>query len=290
MQFILSFRLCLIGALLVSFSSAIATEDGPVVPCEGCPNFETSPLPETGIWYNPNRSGTGFMLEVQDRRVAGYYYLYSEDGDPEWLLFTSELQSVDDPDIKWLLEADLERVAGGSCLSCAYEAPSSVEVVGQIRFEFLQRNLARFQVGNGNFQNIWTLPFGWNVSPAFQPRTDYLIPELEGFWSISVLDEQGMLYSRGFEFVNSSDSNLGLDVIISALNRSPSIPEPLPPEQVGALQCGSLDNIEGPICKLSLDDFSEQTFVFPIGNLGGSQIHGESSNGWVLHANRIDVD
>jgi hypothetical protein len=205
-------------------------------------------------------------------------------------LFTSELQPVNDPDIKWLLEADLQRVAGGSCLSCMYEAPSSVEVVGQIRFEFLQRNSARFQIDNGNLQNIWTLPFGWDVSPEFQPATDYLVRDLEGFWSISVIDEQGMLYSRGFKFVNASDSNLGLDVIISALNRSPSIPEPLPPEQVGALQCGSIDNIEGPICKLSLDDFSQQAFVFPIGNLGGSQIHGESSNGWVLHAHKIDVD
>ena len=133
---------------------ATASETDVAVPCVGCPEFAMAPHPDSGIWYNPAQPGTGFVLTLQGRRVAGYFYLYSEEGAPEWLLFTADLEPAEEPGTHWVLEADLERIVAGTCLNCEYKEAEVDGVAGQIRFEFLQANLARFQVGDGEPQLI----------------------------------------------------------------------------------------------------------------------------------------
>src|SRR5690554_2023153 len=44
------------------------------------------PYPETGLWYNPDESGSGFDLEFQNGIMAGHYFGYDANGEPEWYL------------------------------------------------------------------------------------------------------------------------------------------------------------------------------------------------------------
>lgn len=276
-------------------TNSVVAQTGPEVPCEGCPDFTSLPLPQTGIWYNPEQSGTGFMLEVQNGRVAGYYFLFADDGEPEWLLLSGQLEESDSSEVVWILETDLKRFQGGACLNCAYDAPMPDASQGQVRFEFLQRNVAQFQVDDGPVQRIRSLAFGVPVSPAARPATDYPVPELQGYWALSLMGDLGWRYSGGFEFLEiDQDPEFGFRVPIARPLVLPDglvIDPPPPVEIVGELRCGSIGPIEGPVCEIELDELSDDgPFLMPLGNLGPSRFQAESENNRVLHAHRLEFD
>lgn len=282
---------CVVVVLSAGIGGSALAQDGPDIPCEGCPEFGSRALPQTGIWYNPEQSGTGFMMEVQGERVAGYYYLYSESGDPEWLLFNGVLEPAQGSDATWILEADLTRYRDGACLGCAFEAPVVDGVQGHVRFEFMQRNLARVQVDDGPAQRIWTITFGLNAAPHFAPTTDYPVPRLDGYWSLSVTDEGNMVYSRGMQLMEvQSSSEESFTVWLVGLSEPSPIPTPPPSPRIGELQCSESDEFQGPICKVELDDTPEHTFVMPLGNIGAGRFQAESDSGLVLHAHQVVVD
>lgn len=46
------------------------------MPCVGCESLVHAPYPETGSWYNPEQSGSGINLEIQNGYLVGFYYGY----------------------------------------------------------------------------------------------------------------------------------------------------------------------------------------------------------------------
>ncbi len=167
------------GWLSLSFAFADGL-DGPELPCQNCPEFsELMQYPAPGIWFNPDQSGSGFTLEVQDGIVAGYYYLYDEDGRPEWLMFTDDLQvnEDEDNDARWVLETDLLRFTGGACLNCPYQPFEDVESVGTLTMEVPWRNHARFSVDGGAVQRIIPMAYATPMTPPlFQPFSEFRFP------------------------------------------------------------------------------------------------------------------
>lgn len=78
--------------------------------------------PEGGFWWNPQESGSGLQLEIQDNFIAIVGYSYDADGNQMWVTATGFLDdnasfsSSDNPnDGSWL-----NTFTGGQCLGCDY--------------------------------------------------------------------------------------------------------------------------------------------------------------------------
>lgn len=290
---IFRYLLILIGGLMATESS-IHAQQGLEVPCLNCPQFDNSYFPETGIWRNPEQSGTGFMLEVQNGRLGGFYYLYDEAGSPVWYIIAGELHLSEIEGVVWELETELEHFRNGACLNCTYEPPEVVESPGLIRLEFLRRNLARFSVDGGEFQNVVPLTFGVSGSSPFSPETQYVVPDLEGQW-VLVGPALGRPRSASVivqaERLGGEDS--GPEVAVSYRLTHTDHGSP-PSGIIWRLDCFSEADF-GPACELDRVGVEERWFI-PLANLGhrrfvAVQVEPESSTGqFVLEGFRLDFD
>jgi len=267
------------------------------------------PLPETGIWFNADASGTGFMMEVQNDRLAGFYYLYDETGAPIWLAFDGTLEPAEEPDVAWTMSTGLKRYEGGACLNCPYQEPTVVESPGNITFEFTHRGVGSFRVDEADSQPIRPLTYGVPGSRVFQPHSDHLMPRLDSsepggdeFWILNMVSpETGIV--RGFraDFHRPPDlqPEAGVKYQLWGLLGNPGIPHEV--YFPGRMMCEASDE-SGPNCELTMDDnitlvgyqlligpIIERTFHFQPENITDSRIYGESEDGWIVEGHRIIV-
>lgn len=42
----------------------------------------------SGIWYDPSKTGCGFIIRDVEAAVAGYFFGFKKDGSPLWLSFS----------------------------------------------------------------------------------------------------------------------------------------------------------------------------------------------------------
>lgn len=70
--------------------------------------------PESGIWWNPNESGTGVVMEVQDNLLVVAAYVGDAQGNPTWYTATAFLQG------NALFEGSLDLTDGSQCIGCPY--------------------------------------------------------------------------------------------------------------------------------------------------------------------------
>ncbi len=108
--------------------------------------------PVEGMWYNPQKPGTGFTFYLENQHLGGTYYGYDENGEPFWLVFVGPLQPADrDAHQIWNVEADLIRYSGGQCLGCPYQFPENHGPVGSINLTFYQMKRACYSmIWNGS--------------------------------------------------------------------------------------------------------------------------------------------
>ncbi len=275
-------------------------DEGIEVPCVNCPDLDSPVYPESGIWFNPEQSGTGFMFEVQNGHLGGYYYLYDEDGNPVWYLVSGWLEESDDTAAHFQLETELQRHQGGACLNCEYQTPELGESPGDIRLEFFHRNLGRFSVDDGPAQNILPLTHGVPGSRPFRPATDYVFPDLEGEW-VLVHGSPGMTGGR----------NLSSAVVMVMTPREldPGAPEIkaryrmfvggnspiLDPPITRSLDC-MVDESLGPVCELRYAAFGSHVWTIHLADLGHRRFIGtltqpeDLAGTEVVEAFRLDYD
>ena len=79
--------------------------------------------PETGLWWNPNESGTGYNIQVQRGVLVATMYSYTTAGDPVWYLAVGPLTNAGD---RVVAAGTLDRYRGGQCASCMYQKPSLI--------------------------------------------------------------------------------------------------------------------------------------------------------------------
>ena len=84
--------------------------------------------PQTGIWWNPSASGSGYAVERQGSIVTLGAYLYEADGRATW--YVGPLSRLSNGDYL----GQLTRYAGGQSLSGTYRAPSSSSAVATVTF------------------------------------------------------------------------------------------------------------------------------------------------------------
>jgi hypothetical protein len=135
--------------------------------------------PETGWYWNPNESGRGFNLEIQDNVLFMSAFVYRADGTPAWYVAGGPM--TDDKNFT----ADLFETSGGQCLGCAYR-PNTATKVGTATVVFSSERAATI-----------TLP-GATISVIRQDWSGYGSASrdaLVGEWSSTEGDPVSPLYS-----------------------------------------------------------------------------------------------
>jgi hypothetical protein len=201
-------KLILMTMVWLAAGAALPGQSAGPIPCLGCPDLRVNSYPETGLWYTPDEPGTGFMFEVQGGILVGYYYLYDDDGRPQWLMVSGPLVESDTEGVMWQLETPLLQFSGGRCLDCDHTPAELDDSPGTLRLEFFQRNAARFQVDDLPSKEIVTLTYGAAVESIFEPFSDLLVPDVTWYWLL------------GFSRTDIEDS-LSSMIVVMGPNRRP---------------------------------------------------------------------
>ena len=286
--------------LLALPAASLFAQEGPYVPCVGCDVFINAPYPEPGHWYNPDQSGTGFNLEFQNGVMAGYYYGYDSEGDPEWYLVTSPLVRSESPGVMWELEVEPQRFTGGNCIGCPYQAPNNPEALTAIKIEFLQRAYAKLTLSDGSFQYMVPIMYGGGGKAFFAEQTPYNFPVLTrkpypSLWTFVFNTPSGEFEFEPWRWASQV-------FIINEGSIEPGGPYEgmlyyridlpvVPPEQLvyGRILCNLEEELEEPKCTITLAG-DIPTFQVSIGNFTDSRIFGESENGDTVQGFRLQYD
>lgn len=294
------FLLC---TALIAASAALFAQDGPFVPCPDCAARTTTTYPASGPWANTEQTGSGFLLNIQNGVLAGFYFGYDDEGNPVWLLFSGPLQpGPEDSIVQWQVEATLSRFSGGSCLECDYAPPTDQAPAGTVLLKFFQRNHASYQFNDG--QEVYMVPllYGSAGYAHFAEVTPYLLPELGADggdaspWVLTFYNPESnqnlhnalILHFEAAEFLMGGE--VGLVVGYSSRERI-SMPSPATPSATVA--CGDF-SAEGSVkCRVYVDSlFQDLSGIYwmPVGNLGASHFKAESEDGRTVEGFRIGYD
>lgn len=74
--------------------------------------------PVDGFWWNPDESGRGVALEMQDDVMVLALYGYAPNGDNQWYLAVGSYNSAQKE-----FSGQWDSFAGGQCLGCSYVGP-----------------------------------------------------------------------------------------------------------------------------------------------------------------------
>ncbi|MCB1603140.1 MAG: hypothetical protein KDI59_00695 [Xanthomonadales bacterium] len=298
----------LIFALLLIFCYlSVSAQQGPVAPCVDCESLSKRTEPHNGMWYNPDQSGSGMTLDVQDGKLFGVVFGYDDDGKSRWWTFVNDLSPSNEPNIMWTLNADLMQFENGNSFNNDYIFPTQTNYEGQISLKFTQKNHALYSINGGEEQNIVPIIFGVTKSRDFPEQTSYLIPELEGVWTFvyqyneSHPDVPPEPYNIFSEAVVISSKNIGditQDGIIDigfSVSRYDFFPNS---HHIGFIYCyvtEESNEVVGPSCEFLdtrglLGDIEiKPVYKMKLGGIGAFRLFGEDVGGHTFEGIRINA-
>ncbi|QOC21322.1 hypothetical protein IC757_09665 [Wenzhouxiangella sp. AB-CW3] len=302
--------------------SVLAEEVGPYAPaCPGCPEFKKPPYPKSGLWFDPERSGTGINIDVQNGIMAAVYYGYREDGEPVWYTFSGKLEKSEGDNSYRELEADLYRTTNGEVINGEYRHPD-YEVVGNIHFEVMQRHLIRFSIDGGSYRRLVPQVFGSGQVPLFEPEASYRLPqytaEHEGV-ELDVTTSWIIMFYKNEDDPDEFDHSRETHVLRNELMAKMRVPSDeshlsmtfweregnINVQHAGDIDCRRADDFSGqnvlpeitgdePLCIAytfhPVPDDEIRLFYMPIGNLGDRSFQAVSPDGWVMEGIRVDYN
>lgn len=266
-------------------------QEGPIIPCVGCENFSHFPWPETGAWYNPDQSGSGLNLEIQNGYLLGFHYGYDADGRPEWRLISGQLVASETPGVQWELKTKLQRYEGGNCMGCPYQPPTKADGGDAIRLEFLQRNYLRVTFGNSPGQYFVPILYGQNGYQYFGEDSPYVFPELGGYFALVFKPGEDPPDPKHWRSVHvhippayfSKNHNRVTYALFS-------IESPADVYPYGVIECELDEVADAPTCKLDLSYPNETVYSIPVANISDTRFFGEAPDGSTVEAFRIAYD
>jgi len=99
--------------------------------------------PESGFWWNPDEPGSGYAIEIQDNFLFVAFYVYDEQGNPEWYTAGAPMQG------NALFDSEINYTYGGPCIHCLYTAPVTLHgEMGPVTINFLTETTATIQFGS----------------------------------------------------------------------------------------------------------------------------------------------
>ena len=96
----------------------------------------TSFQPETGWWWNPDESGSGYSIELQGNTLFVIGYMYDASGNPTWYLSAGPVSSSQD------YQGSLVQFANGQTLTGPYQAPTGPVAAGMLNLQFSAQDAA----------------------------------------------------------------------------------------------------------------------------------------------------
>ena len=106
--------------------------------------------PQSGWWWNPAESGSGYSIEVQGANLFLVGFMYDSGGNPVWNFSAGPMATPT------TYSGSLLRFADGQTLTGAYHPPSAPTTIGSLAVSFTAEDAA-------------TLNFAGNVSVASGP-------------------------------------------------------------------------------------------------------------------------
>jgi len=89
-------------------------------------------VPVTGLWWDPQQSGSGYNIQVRHGVLVAIFYSYEASGDPIWYLMSGPLTANGTR-----LDATLDKYVGGQCAGCPYTGfPASAGNDGPVIIQF----------------------------------------------------------------------------------------------------------------------------------------------------------
>lgn len=117
--------------------------------------------PESGWWWNPDASGSGYNIEIQDNVLAVSTYVFDAAGNPIYYI-SAGLMANDKS-----YSGSLDLVTGGQCIGCPYKAPTRTPV-GIIKVDFADETNGRLVINNGLPIPIQRLAYGINLASPYK--------------------------------------------------------------------------------------------------------------------------
>lgn len=105
--------------------------------------------PKVGIWWNPQESGRGYILDGSGTTLAMQAYTYESTGQPLWYLAVGQLTNGG---ANW--SATLEKYSGGQCFGCSFKQNQSAGNDGVVTIQFTSDTTGVMTMPNGLKTNI----------------------------------------------------------------------------------------------------------------------------------------
>jgi len=138
----LSDSLCVEGYCLDSMTTLtqkIRVADGIYSLISGTP--PTTVTPQTGLWWNPAESGSGYNIEVHHGVLVVTIYSYAPSGQAQWYIVVGTLTNGS-------ITAPLQKYVYGQCITCSYQNPVSAGDDGNVTFTFTSPTSGTMRIGN----------------------------------------------------------------------------------------------------------------------------------------------
>jgi hypothetical protein len=289
-------KLYLLAAVfLFLINTSVWSTSGPSLPkCSVCDIIQSSSMPKNTIWWNPEQSGVGMSIEVQNDRVFGIYYGYNEQGQSTWYTFVGDLIRTKNSSSVWEVNASLKTFQNGSCINCEHQFPQATDFNANIHIKFNQLNHASYKIGDGESQNIVPFLFGDTATTDFLTQTKIEIPNLEGSWVFSFINypvhelnpiQANVMHLSDKLVSELDDGTISLEVSGYSADVLSTV-----------LSCRTyLDasqNIAGPVCVLfgdiNDDGTSNRGYFLNIGDIGTNKMIGKKANGDTIEAYKLE--
>ncbi len=284
-------------ALSLMVSSSSLAQQGPVITCVDCEGLTEKSVPYSGSWYNPQQSGSGYLFDIQNGFLLGYYFGYDDEGTPIWRTFQNPLLESDEPGVQWQVSADFIKYTNGNPRNGAFQPPDAEFEASNITVKFRYKHYAEVTVDGGEPQNIVPLNFGVNSSQDF-PESEQLFPDLEGMWSFVLTFKDKPFYERLFAYnghdiymtprVNKVEED-GTKSISHRFLHSSNLPEEVP---IGSIRCSNpineLTSEREVECHISNQPFILDRMVVAPGDIGPDYIFGQNESGDTFEAFRYN--
>ncbi len=283
-------------SIKLNSTEAQSALQGPAMPCPDCTQEFTNTIvtPHAGSWYNPQQSGTGFLFDIQNNILAGYYFGYDEAGAPIWSYFSARLEDGSERGGLWQIQAALYKYQGGACINCDYQAPEVVGSYGELDIVFNRLAHASFSIDGGEVQNIVPLYFGYALLDYADQTPAYRIPDLEGWWTVFDNEEDSTsglpdIWTYNNYMVHIRKGRIGrFDELVFSMLLYAGAPEIIP---IGNIKCRNsvASGVNQTKCEFANNPYFPD-YDIDLANITGTRIYGESENGDRIEMIKLSSD
>ena len=222
----------------------------------GGPGAGAAPLaftPVTGLWGNPNESGSGYNLQVQDGVLVATIYSYTNMGDPVWYIASGAMSNGGSG---VMAVGNLDKFRGGQCASCMYQMPMPMGNDGGMTITFTSPTTATMQLPGGRVTQIQPEAWGGGAGPlAFTPVTGLWWNPNESGSGYNLQVQDGVLVATIYSYTNMGDPVWY--IASGAMSNGGG----------GVMAMGNLDKFRGGQCASCM-----YQMPMPMGNDGGMTI------------------